>query len=169
MEIRSTALALGLSITLCAPALAQETKQTVEGAQKFLELVLPGATIDTNTWAINDKSISLERFGKVENITTVGRCHTRVKVAFDAYERRMPNPATGRHESFSWSATTRTLDMHFDKWTEVEVVSKRMTRVHTTTAKPIRLYSSSESLSARLAHALDFLRQNCDAASATGF
>lgn len=169
MGIRGTALGLALGVALCAPALAQETKQTVEGAQKFLQIVLPGVKINTNSWLLRDKNVTLDRYGDVEEVTTVSRCHTRVRLKFGPHEARMRDPSTDKYASFSWDAFTRTLDMRFDRWTEVEALNKRMLKVHSTTDRPVSFWSSSESLSARLAHALDFLRQNCDAAAKTGF
>ncbi len=169
MGIRSTALGLALGAALCAPALAQETKQTVEGAQRFLEIVLPGVRINANTWLLNNKPVDLSRYGEVLEVTTVARCHTRVRLKYDKHDRRMRNPDNGRWEDFSWNAHTRTLDMRFDQWTEVETRGKLEVWAHSTAGRPIRMLQTSESLTARLAHALDFLRQNCDAAARTGF
>lgn len=172
MGIRSTALGLGLCIALCAPAQAQETRQTIEGAQKFLELMLEGTTANLPVWEFKGgKPAPLtRRFGTFRKVATVRRCHSRAEVAFEPHDARLPHPDTNRTTDFSWDASTQTWEMRFDRWTSVEVHEKTNIHIHTNDhARAIVLKSSSEALVARLAHALNFLRKHCDAAAGTGF
>lgn len=170
MGIRSTALGLALGVALCAPAFAQETKQTVEGAQKFLELMMKGTSVNIPIWTYSaNHAAPINRFGTARAVQTIGRCHSRAQLAFDRYETRLTNPYSKRPQDYSWDAATREWDMRFDRWTGVEVRDKTKIHVHSTDGKVVVLKASSETLVARLAHALDFLRQNCDAAANTGF
>ncbi len=155
----------------------QAQEQTVESAQKFLEQVLTSLRADTRMTQNRHGKISpSRRYGDIKKVESVARCQTKITVSYDrhisAYDTDMVPNQSGRLVRGEWGPWTGAYTLDATKLTEVSVPekSKNTIRVHTTdNSETVVFIGTAESLVARVAFAMDFLRQKCDATAATGF
>lgn len=169
--------AIGMTALLSTPVLAQE--QTVESAQKFLELSLGGLTANSEFWLYNNTPALIDRRGAIKKVETVQRCVSSFAVEYPRFtsnERRHRRLLSdGRLSSPAvWNATTRTVMLDASRLTQVETIERTYPKEKylrlsiTGRGSSVHLYGP-ETLVARVGYALEFLRQQCDPAAATGF
>lgn len=145
-----------LAAVLTLPNAAAAQQQTVESAQRFLSQVLVGQHYRSSL----SNGGANPRPGLITAVQTVGRCDTRITHQY----------AAGYWNNLEFSAETHTWsDRNLAYLSEVRqhgsVVGISWT-IHTNRST---FELSSETLAIRVAAALEFLRQNCDVTSDTGF
>jgi len=136
------ALGACLLLAAAAPAAAQG-EQTPEGARRFLEQVLPGVVVQVpgGTWRIEIVSI---------NPPTDDGCHLGYRDI-----QLTDNNSPGIH-GFDFADVFEIRA----EGTDVVVVQRHVT---------VNWRIGSEAMAARVAYALEFLRQRCDRTADTGF
>lgn len=159
-------------ILLSAHGAIHAQEQTVESAQKFLEQVLPSVKVDTNSWTLTSgKFANIDRFGDITKVETIEGCLTKISLKYGQFKSHLTqwNNETRRPQNLEWGPTSFVEPLDFSKWSEVKSISKTRIKVFRIDRTTLDFHSPSESMIARLAFALDFLRQKCDTTSATGF
>nr|WP_315249334.1 hypothetical protein [uncultured Duganella sp.] len=139
-----------------------EEKQTVEGAQQFLERVLVKQQAASQVfWNKGDGSIinGVRNFGPISEFSSAGRCKQRVIAVFPQWR---DVPANKDPYDMVWD---------FSKLVEVSAPEKgnEIVMHFVGLAQPRYLKIASGDLAARVAFALTFLQHNCDATATTGF
>ncbi len=158
------ALLLAAAALACTPALAQQ--QTPANAQTFLQLTAEktGATL---SW-YSRGAWNIHRFegtnyptppDKVNSITSKSACMSVINID-DKYGIESVDPVVYKR---------RVTDVEVD-WNKVPSVTQNGMGVELKIAgQPMRLDMPSESLAARVAYAMEFLRVHCDSSAKTGF
>lgn len=162
------------------PAGAQSTEQTVEGAQRFLEMVLPGAGYESPAYrsavaAVRQSSYGTARFSgqpRIVDASIVSRCVSKAISSGD--DVVMTVPGEGEYKLGDYSPDIRRMGnpngFHWGRdvmaaTAQGEIVSVRFRGNDSDSF----IYTGAEDMAARVAYAITFLHQQCDPTAATGF
>ena len=169
---RKTAL-LALSAMACAhgiPAHAQE--QTVENAQKFLHITLPGngymsgGNFTTLEGAARESGTNLvfENLGIIRRYEPIARC--RQATTFDYSGVMVSGPGARMHPDGMGVVTGEAV---FANLAGARVDGDRVLLSWKGSSRESVIDLNSPDLAARVAYAFEFLRLQCDPAADTGF
>ena len=168
------ALAGLLAATSVSSSTLAQPAQTVESAQKFLSITLPGARYMAGslTQAIYEAAkqggmpsnrVNILGTGLIKEYVPVAHCKSAHKV--DYSEIRMPRDNSTLPAD--WRPASGTAD--FANLTSVKASGSTVALTWKGIQYGSTVYLTSESMAARVAVAFEFLRINCDPASDTGF
>ena len=146
-------------------------QQTVESAQEFLRQVLPGLEVDAGGWYHQLDLVYLKRYAAIRSVKTEERCVSDISVRYGPFRYHWKTQR-GHPEVREYPAESVTRSLDARKFTEVEAFAGDAVvriRSHGVDAPTVRIRVPSKDLRDRLAYALEFLRQKCDAAASTGF
>lgn len=172
-------------VVLCAPpAAAQE--QTVESAQAFLAMVLPGngysaGSIEDGLQAMaremHNGRYHVSGHAKIIDAGVVARCVSRIQydvtpVKYEAWQvtvpgsretidpsKLFPDPRrVGMADGFNWGTLKEVRQSGSDVRLQFPA-ARNATHIHV----------GAEAMAARVAYAIEFLRMKCDPAAGTGF
>jgi hypothetical protein len=134
-------------IPMSSSTFAQEGQQTPENAQKFLALSWPSSF---ELWTDGIKTLTVYNVGKASSLKRV--CHTDL-------DGRTPDGVV-----LNWGVMwSHVVDIKHSEGSNLIYIKEKNQRF-------IRKYDfQSPSLAARAAFAMEYLKQHCDPASATGF
>lgn len=175
-----------------------QVEQTVEGAQKFLEMTLPGnvyepghardsASRAIESWRGNYEGSGrlayLSENSKITEARTLARCTSAIKA--DLTRASMKTVTHWREQGFpKRHEETHSVPAHLSSaiaglpqgfaWGDVTSVEHNGRRVFIKlrddgSDNGAAIWLSSESMAACVAYAMEFLRVQCDPAAATGF
>lgn len=187
MPFKTFALALITLTTFTAPAYSQQSapKQTVENAQKFLEITLPGKSyrpafmqdaLTNGARKMGGGVMELSKEAKIIDASIVGRCKSMLRYEY--------SPSTELIATYSGRRETRPLssvvtdavgpmgDANGISWTDalsIEAIGSSVYIKWDSSTSRASVDLGAESLAKRVAYAMEFLRINCDKAAATGF
>lgn len=168
------------SLMTTASAGAQPAEQTIDGAQRFLEMVLPGAGYESPAYrsavaAAREDSNGVARFSgqpRIVDASVVSRCVSKAISSGDDVVMTVPGAGTyklgdyspdirrmGNPNGFHWGRDVMTAKA------QGEIVSVRFRGNDSDSY----IYTGAEDMAARVAYAITFLHQQCDPAAATGF
>lgn len=153
MSLRALAAVLLISASgVTAVAAQDDPRQTPENAARFLRQILPGTTM---AWDGNDGAGADVLHDSPYEPTTASP-----RVCDTAFRARYRNRHSGVLQANS----------HTVFWRSVREVSQQGGTVTVIDAESVRRYALvAEGTAARVAYAMEFLRQHCDPGADTGF
>lgn len=182
--VRMSAIVLLSAACLPAQSQADQPKQTVENAQRFLQITLPGRPyyaasmrdlIDAEERRHGGRAY-LEGHAVITNADPIARCKSRLFYKYpdnvELVVHLRGQNARERLTSFAPNLAGELGNKDGVAWSEVLEAKADNTRVlikfNGATAYAA-IDAGAQSMAARVAYAIEFLRVNCDKASGTGF
>lgn len=175
------ALTIG-SVLGAASWARQAPEQTVEGAQRFLSMVLPGNGYTSGGFrdAVRQAgknagaSVMLDGAGKVTDASTVSRCTSRI--LYDNSSVSLIVTAGRRTQRLSvydlapgWVTGGKPGGFHWGEVKEVKQVGGTVELLFKGNTTWTTVHLGSNDLAARVAYAMEYLRIHCDPTASTGF